>query len=328
MAVSHVKSNGVADWTGTVTVFDSRGSTGTAEATAAVRPSDWNSAHNQFYTVTGNTTVGSTASGTNVVFGASGGLSVGVTNGSQVFYSAPPLVTLSAGVLAPNVNAQVPFAQSSASLGQNSVYIYPVVLYDWLSVDHVRMPVLVTNSSSAAASIQKGYTYDLGIYSRHSTNATVLTRHYSTSYTMAASHSSNVSWMLSMITAIGNSTSYNTLTASSGGLNLSASLHGPREFVMPVSSLFSPGEWWFAVRASTSSAGAGGAVLNLSNLCVAHQTFNRPGLSTSATHSGFYQQIGMGTYSVTTGALPAGVSATQINQLGTMPILFAAPGTV
>lgn len=52
MAVSHVYNQTVADGT----------------ATSVVRPSDWNSAHNQFLTLSGNTAGQSTVSGTNVVF--------------------------------------------------------------------------------------------------------------------------------------------------------------------------------------------------------------------------------------------------------------------
>lgn len=67
-AISHIKSNTVADFTGTVTVLNSQGSTVTANATDLVRPSDWNSAHNFFQTISGNTAGSSTASGTNIVF--------------------------------------------------------------------------------------------------------------------------------------------------------------------------------------------------------------------------------------------------------------------
>jgi len=37
MAVSHVKSNAVANWTGTVTLFNSQGSTTTTQASALVQ---------------------------------------------------------------------------------------------------------------------------------------------------------------------------------------------------------------------------------------------------------------------------------------------------
>jgi hypothetical protein len=79
MAISHIKSNTVPDWTGTVTVGNSTGGTQTANATDLVRPSDWNSVHNQFYTLTGNTNGASTASGTNVLL--SGGNNVTLIGG-------------------------------------------------------------------------------------------------------------------------------------------------------------------------------------------------------------------------------------------------------
>lgn len=66
MAVSHVFSSPVANITGTVTVFDSSGSTKTEAASNIVQPQHWNSAHNQFMTIVGNTAGQSTLSGTNI----------------------------------------------------------------------------------------------------------------------------------------------------------------------------------------------------------------------------------------------------------------------
>ena len=66
MAVSHVFSNAVPDWVGTVTVYNSQGSTATVVASNLAQPMDWNSAHNQFVTLSGNTNNASTASGTNL----------------------------------------------------------------------------------------------------------------------------------------------------------------------------------------------------------------------------------------------------------------------
>ncbi len=45
MTISHVKSNTIADWSGTITVGNSTGGTTTMAASDLVRPSDWNSAH-------------------------------------------------------------------------------------------------------------------------------------------------------------------------------------------------------------------------------------------------------------------------------------------
>lgn len=83
MAVSHIFTSPVADMTGTVTVFNSLGATVTTEATALVRPSNWNSVHNQYYTLTGNTNNASTASGTNVVLSGGNGVTL-IGSNSQI----------------------------------------------------------------------------------------------------------------------------------------------------------------------------------------------------------------------------------------------------
>lgn len=68
MSIVHAKSVTVADFTGTVTAFNSQGSTTTVAASDLARPSDWNSGHNQLYTLSGNTAGNSTVSGTNVIW--------------------------------------------------------------------------------------------------------------------------------------------------------------------------------------------------------------------------------------------------------------------
>lgn len=55
MSILHLKSNTIADATGTLTVFNTAGSTETAAATNLVRPSDWNSAHAIAWNLGGNT---------------------------------------------------------------------------------------------------------------------------------------------------------------------------------------------------------------------------------------------------------------------------------
>ena len=90
MAISHVKSNPVADFTGTVTVFNSAGQTTTTLASALVRPSDWNSAHNQFLTISGNTAGVSTMSGTNIVLQGGANVTLSANGASLVFSAADP----------------------------------------------------------------------------------------------------------------------------------------------------------------------------------------------------------------------------------------------
>ena len=92
--IKHGKSNAVPDFTGTVTVFNSLGVTATTLASALVRPSDWNSAHDQFLTISGNTAGASTLSGSNIVL--QGGANVTLSaNGSTLVFSAPDPTTQS-----------------------------------------------------------------------------------------------------------------------------------------------------------------------------------------------------------------------------------------
>jgi hypothetical protein len=283
---------------------------------------------------------------------ASGALTIGSTTGQSFYFSAPAQSSLSAtGNISISVNGStisigdikqtraslfvpweedyVPSKQfSSGSLGQNSIYLYGAYFPDYVSGSILKIPMFITNSSSAVSSGQKGQTIRFGIYTTNATNSTVLGLWQSSSYTIGASYSSNASWMLSLITGVGNTTSYNTLTASSAGLNLSASLHGNRDILIPVTATFTAGSYWFAFHHSTSGAGTVGNVLNISQAIYSWNTFNRIGASTNATGSGLLKDFGIGTYSATSAAFPSGISMTQINQLGVAPIFYIGNKTV
>lgn len=72
MAISHVYSQTVPDGT----------------ATSVVRPSDWNSAHNQYMTIAGNTAGASTLSGTNIVFQGGNNLTLSANGQTLIFSGA------------------------------------------------------------------------------------------------------------------------------------------------------------------------------------------------------------------------------------------------
>lgn len=168
MAVSHIFSNAVADWTGTVTVFNSQGSTTSAVATNIVRPSDWNSAHNQFYTLTGNTLLNTTASGTNVVWGASGaGISIVGSTGS-IIISSPGYVSS---------YENMPLLGSSTGQqtlnGASISHCVAFNIFQPISASFLRIPVLMTTNSTTlattaatlSASVQIGSTWNAVVYS-------------------------------------------------------------------------------------------------------------------------------------------------------------------
>jgi hypothetical protein len=262
-----------------------------------------------------------------VVFSNSNGVSFGL-NGSTVTAS------VNAGGGAANtfystvIGKENAWAISSSSLGQNSLYIQPHHFQNNVSAIAVKVPVMITNSSIGSSSGANGYTARFGIYTTNATNSTVLSLHYSTSYTMYASNSSNASRAYSVITGIGNSTSYNTVSSSSAGLNLSSNIHGPREFILPISSLLSPGAYWFAWNQSSGLTGTSNSVLAISHIIHSSQTQAGFHVATSATSvGGIAKNIGLGTYSTTTGALPNGISLTQINKAATQPVFYIVNAT-
>lgn len=275
-----------------------------------------------------NANAGTPATTGTIVFSNSNGVTFGI-NGNTITASVAPGGgggnTYSSTVIGNDRG----WAQGSLSLGQNSLYFVPQILPDSISAVAVKMPVMVTNSSIGSSSGDVGYTARFAIYTTNATNATVLSLHYSTSWTLRVSNSSNVSRGASYITGIGNSTSYNSLTSTSAGLNLSSLLHGPREVIMPVSSVLTPGMYWFAFANSSSLVGGtSNSVLAMSYIVASSQTGARFGNATSATSGpGIAKDIGLGTYSATSGAFPGGVSLTQINKLGTNPIYYIVDAT-
>lgn len=173
MAVSHIKSNAVADWTGTVTVGNSAGGTQTIAATDLVRPVDWNSAHNQFYTLTGNTSANSTASGTNVLFSGGSNITLeGTGSRIGIHASGPPTLSF--------YDNLVPGSTATLQLGNATMHVFPLtpaneVMPGNLSALSIFMNVTGTVSTGAAFSVSAS----IGFFT--SVNSTQLTRVFTAS---------------------------------------------------------------------------------------------------------------------------------------------------
>lgn len=223
MAVSHIKSDTIGDFTGTITGFNSQGSTATIAATNLVRPSDWNSAHNQFYTLTGNTLGNSTASGTNVIFAASGGLSIGGSTGSIIF-SGPPNITFSGY----NPYPDAPYV--AGQVGQGTLALDPAIFPD-VQFDRLYFPIHNTNATNSSGS--HTLSFWIGIYTR---NASTLSLSLSASGSTAATHSGTVG-------------SY-------------ASYSGNRIFSIPFTTTLTEGNYWIGFLSRTTSGGANGTYSN------------------------------------------------------------------
>lgn len=192
MAIVHAFSDTVANITGTATVWNGA-TTSTIAATDLVRPQDWNSAHNMAFTLTGNTTLNSTLSGTNIVLAGSGGVQVGGSNGSFIISNAP-------------INSFVPWYPGSTStqtigaMGTStaSAIVFPVIVDAMLAFNHIKFGFsasVVTSAVSGQQTITSGF----GIFSN---NAGTLSLISSNSFSIAIT-GSGVSATVSFPTSTG-----------------------------------------------------------------------------------------------------------------------------
>jgi hypothetical protein len=146
MPVTHVKSNTIADATGTVTFWDGA-TTASAAATNLVRPSDWNSNHNLLYNMTGNTLGSSSVSGTDIYFGVTGpGLSVSASTAA----AAPATMWFKAAdFISQWSNNALVASQTQGITNSGSVSTaFAVNVAEPLSVSFLRIPALMTTNST------------------------------------------------------------------------------------------------------------------------------------------------------------------------------------
>lgn len=263
---------------------------------------------------TNNSIVNISAPATSSLSGT-GVVSISV-NGSTVFIGVP-VTTFNSSVF----GKQLEFAQSSSSIGQNTLYFFPEIIHDYVQGSIIKIPVLITaTSTNVNSSAPRGFTASVGVYTRQTgTNSTALTRIYSTSYTLGANFSSN-SATVSIITGLGNSTSYSTTAPS--GTSASNLVHGARELLLGMATTFAPGEYWFGYAHSTSSGNTNPALFQISHVIGSSQTGNAMGVAANASLIGIQQNIGLGTYSATSGGWPAAITFTEIRGGATWPIMF------
>lgn len=175
MQITHALSLTVGDATGTATIWNG-GTTSSIAATAVPRPTDWNAKHALQFTLAGNTTNASTVSGTAVPFAATGGLSIGGSNGSLLF-SAPQAETWN------YFNPQDGYVQVAGQQGQGSMHIQPMQAPN-VSFDRIVFPVLFSGATNSTGS--QTLSIALGIYTRNNSTLSLMS---SWSTTAAVTHS-------------------------------------------------------------------------------------------------------------------------------------------
>jgi len=303
MSVVHVKSNTVADFTGTVTVFNSQGSTVTAAATNLIRPADWNSGHNQFYTLQGNTTNASTASGTNVVFQGAGGITLGGSTGTLVI-SGPVRLGYESTINTPLA------ASTQSSLGQNSLWFAPFrISGGTLNASSFQIAQSYTGTATSAATAQWGQTIRHGLYSK--VNSTQYSLIQSGSLTMQVWNSGTSSASLA----------YQGSTSSSAGSGLiTASMYGLRTMGADIGSTLTENDYYFAIHQSTSSA-AYSALIRTAGIVCDNPMGVAAGAWIAATNNSISPLIAA-RYTTTTGALPDSFGPSQLAaSLGVVPFV-------
>lgn len=337
MAISHVFTNAIGDFTGTITGFNSQASTTTIAATNIVRPSDWNSAHYQYYTLSGNTTNASTASGTNVVFSAAGNITLAGSTGT---------IVISGGQIISSYENVVPFVSAIArAMGGNSISeAVAFILPEPISASFLRLPVLMTTNSTTYATTAASLSASAAIYSTW--NAVVYslgTGANSQSLQSVASGSGGFTFMNS-ISVAANGTQYSVTQAFSAQANgggttrttqysisntnysfttnqIATAFSSARMLDIPFANSLREGPYWLVFGLSTSSA-TNSSGISLATQCnvrySAHYGASQPNIgfgimgSTNLAAGGL---LGAGSFSTAGGGTTASLPISAISTI-------------
>jgi hypothetical protein len=292
VGIAHAKSNVVGNWTGTVTVLNSQGSTATVAATDLVRPQDWNSAHNMLFTLSGNTSGQSTASGSNVVFAGGSNITLQGSTDTISIHGVAPQVTHTIFRAMHDV-----YTAAGTAQGNSIVSVQPFILPFPLAFSNVRCAAsfsvaTTTNNSSAFMDLSISGV----VYTR---NDSTLSSVYSFNNTMFQTWSSN---------ATGTVTGVIGLTATGAGTTLSA------------------GEYWLALHVSTTNTATGGAsttALNRTLSMILGMSVNsaanlmKPWGAQTNGSLGFHPGLGV----ISTGATLATLALSSVTCTGTRAIV-------
>lgn len=260
---------------------------------------------------TGGNTAGATGvSGSQMVLVGSGVMSLSQTtgaNGNTVSFLAPATSALvgTSGIsistagstisILPIANTSFnPFQQAGTGTGQQgqaSLHVQPLKI-PHLQFDRILMSYQISNASNSSNSITLSNW--VGIYTRN--NST-----------------------LSLISSISTSTNF-----SGSGTVGSYSLYGGlRQLSMPWTMTLSSGDYWVGVVTRTTTGGGAGHTLNqiLRTLAtISSNVTGWSGLLGAATNATVQQQLGLGTYSVSTAGIPSTIGFSELTGTGTMPL--------
>lgn len=266
-ALSHGRIFTQGDFTGTVTAFNSQGSTVTVAATDVARPADWNSAHNFYLTISGaagNTLGSSTASGTNLVFGFTDGATGSMSTAAgaatlwidghrqETLYTYEPFPLYIMGTA----------GSSTANMGnatRGTASFFPFRIRQNVAAGYLNLALLASFTTVGTSSGRQSGGMSYGIYTRGTgTQSTRLVQYTGSSFSYAVT-GNNSSYTLQHPTTTGTAGfSYGTGTNSSG-VNISSGYTGNKLIWLPIGQSLSEDEYWLGLigTQSTSSINVG-----------------------------------------------------------------------
>ena len=360
MAISHAFSNTQANATGTLTVWNG-GSTVSVAATDVVRPQDWNSAHNQFYTLSGNTSNASTASGTNVVLQGAGGVTLAGSTGTIVVsgaYNSAQFTNSTANATQPIVWAGNSNGSGNVTMGLTGSTVTMsaaggggagIVMSDYspipegnntsfssfgqntLHFQPFTPPTAISMSavqlsvslSSATSSISHsvGETIQYGVYGRGSGAST---SQFSSMASSSFIIQASFSSNLSGGMTVGNAAT--SFTSSSAGTVFGSVLSGQKEMLLPFSTSFAGGnDYLLGILCSTTSTGNTGA-LRASFLVKTNRTNASYGVlantTVGITNASVTNNHNIVIQGTTTGAFPATIAQSNLSILSGNQVYF------
>src|SRR6185312_5506056 len=125
--------------------------------TTLVGPNDWNSAHSQLYTLTGNTTGNNTFGGTDIQFSGGNNITLsgtGVTLGISAAGGRANYIAVNSGSFA------------TQSIQNGSLWLFPLNNIDGLIVDRCIAFASISQSSSSNSSYSVNLSMYAGLYSK------------------------------------------------------------------------------------------------------------------------------------------------------------------
>lgn len=294
MAVYHAKTSPAADWTGTVTVFNSQGSSVTIPASSLILPSDHNSAHNQLYTLSGNTAVQSTASGTNVVFQGLGNITlagstgtVGISghdafqlsgntsnastvSGTNVVFQGLGGITMVGSTGTVGISAAAhsslatfePVPWNGVSTNQvavpnatsSPVTIWPFVIPAPLNAGILNLAFSASFVTVGTSSGRQTMGFNVGLYQRGSGTNSTRLESITSQQIQYFVTGNNSSYSIRQFTSTAYSGYGGTGETNSGGVNITSQYTGLKKIGVPINSYLSPGQYYLAMQGTNSTS--------------------------------------------------------------------------